>query len=171
MINVPNAIVPLGIAFSTDGAGIYAPSHGPPGISSKQVAEWSPVNDSLKAQIPISGHSDLADVLGSELALAPSIDPSSGDPVVFVPVSTQSNNGNDIGVQMVDTKTNMVTKTLAAGLNTSDNVSLCGAVATPNGKYVYVNYDDITTGAGYILVFDVVQGTATRAQHDRRSGE
>ena|ERR1035441_1214933 len=161
MINVPNAIVPSGIAFSTDGAGIYAPSNGPRGVNSKQVAEWSPLDDSLKAQVPISGVQRLIGTIG-ELALAPSVDPSSGDPVVFVPVSTYSGSFIDIGVQMVDTRTNTVTKTLAAGLN-ADFAYATGVVATPDGKYVYVNgyYESGQSYIYPIIVFDVVHGTAT----------
>jgi hypothetical protein len=162
MINVPNTIVPYGIAFSTDGAGIYAPSYGPRGLTSRQqVAEWSPLSDSLEAQIPLSGALNIAQQI-SELALAPSIDPSSGDPVVFVPISTYSSGSYDIGVQMVDTRTNTVTRTLAAGLNASSAYPF-GAVATPDGKYVYVNaeYDQSGGFIDVIIVFDVVHGTAT----------
>jgi hypothetical protein len=130
-------------------------------VNSKQVAEWSPLDDSLKAQVPISGVQRLIWAIG-ELALAPSIDPSSGDPVVFVPVSTYSGSFIDIGVQMVDTRTNTVTKTLAAGLN-ADLAYATGLVATPDGKYVYVNgYYQSGQNDGYlIIVFDVVHGTAT----------
>jgi len=156
MINVPNTIVPWGIAFSTDGAGIYGISHGSRGVDSKQVAEWSPLDDSLKAQIPLAGFLNISEQIG-ELALAPSIDPSSGDPVVFVPVNANSNGHWDLNVQMVDTKTNTVTKTLVAGLN--QYVFVYGAVATPDGKYVYVNA--ATSRSYLIVVFDVLQGTAT----------
>jgi len=158
MINVPNTLVPTGIAFSTDGAGIYAPSNGPRGVTSGQVAEWSPLDDSLKAQIPLSGISRVGAVAG-ELALSPSIDPRSGDPVVFVPVT--SNGFQDVGVEVVDTKSNTVTNTLAAGLN-ADFAYAFGGVATPDGKYVYVNaYYQSGQNYGYlIIVFDVLHGTA-----------
>jgi len=156
MINVPNAIVPNGIAFSTDGAGIYAPSNGLRGVFSTQVAEWSPLDDSLKDQIPLLGVQIVSSYL-SELVIAPSIDPGSGDPVVFVPVRTLSSGKWDIGVQMVDTKTNTVTKILAAGLN-GQFVTLYGGVATPDGKYVFINAE---SSQGLIIVFDVLHGTAT----------
>lgn len=161
MINVPNSIVPYGLAFSTDGAGIYGPSYGPRGVNSKQVAEWSPLDDSLKAQIPLSGVQNIAQSIG-DLTLSPSIDPSSGDPVVFVPVTTYGGSGDwDIGVQMVDTKSNTVTKVLAAGLG-SDYAYQYGGVATPDGKYVYVaaEYYPAQTSES-IIVFDVLNGTIT----------
>jgi IPT/TIG domain len=162
MINVPNAIVPSGIAFSTDGAGIYAPSNGPRGVNSKQVAEWSPLDDSLKAQVPISGVQRLIAAFG-EMGLAPSLDPNSGDPVIFVPVSTISSGNWDVGVQMVDTKTNTVTKTLEAGLNVRGYAYANGLVATPDGKYVYVDANIYQSGNNLylILVFDVLHGTVT----------
>ncbi len=161
MINVPNSIVPYGIAFSTDGAGIYGPSYGPRGVNSKQVAEWNPLDDSLKAQIPLSGVQSLAQSIG-DLTLSSSIDPGSGDPVVFVPTATYGGPGDwDIGVQMVDTKSNTVTKVLAAGLG-SDYAYQYGGVATPDGKYVYVaaQYYPAQTSDS-IIVFDVLNGTIT----------
>ena len=162
MINVPNTIVPYGIAFSTDGAGIYGSSPGPRGINSEQLAEWNPLDDSLKAQIPLSGAQYIAQQVG-ELALVPSVDPSSGNPVVFVPISTYSSGSYDIGVLMVDTRTNTVTRTLAAGLSAGYAYPF-GAVATHDGKYVYVNAQYYQSGQGYIypiIVFDVLHGTAT----------
>jgi DNA-binding beta-propeller fold protein YncE len=57
---------------------------------------------------------------------------------------------------------NSVIRTLNAGLNSSDPLAPWSGTATPDGKYVYVSYEDTFNGDNSLAIFDVVNGgTAT----------
>jgi hypothetical protein len=71
----------------------------------------------------------------------------------------------DIAVSMVDTNPasptfNTVIETLNAGLSGSDYYSAEAGTATPDGKFVYVYYTDLSIPLNYdfIAIFDVVHG-------------
>lgn len=70
-------------------------------------------------------------------------------------------NNSDLQLNMIDTNTasgtfNTIIQTINAGLQTQacDVVSFA---ATPDGKYVYMNYDDCS-GTGMLAIFDIVHG-------------
>jgi len=91
---------------------------------------------------------------------------------MFVPIYQDSN--LYVALSMVDTDPssptfNQVVDTLTSGIQ---GFGLGGAVATPDGKYVYVNafdrYADPTQS--YIHVFDIVHGTVTTHTADSLGG-
>ena len=65
---------------------------------------------------------------------------------------------------MVDTNPssptfNTIIKTISAGLGLqNDSLQLNNFAATPDGKYVYVNYYDNNAGLGMLAIFDIVNG-------------
>jgi hypothetical protein len=90
-------------------------------------------------------------------SLVAAVNPATGKSVVYEWTGHQ-----DITVTMVDTDPssptfNTVIRTLAGNLGSDFYVPYSGA-ATPDGKYVYVNVFDSSTGVYTIDVFDVVHG-------------
>lgn len=171
MINVPNAVVPAGITFNADGAEIYGAAAGKRGfVGSPRAVSWSTADDTVTAQVPFTGGFGAGN-LGSA-AIAASVNPANGNAVVFVPITTRVSNLNDVALEMVDTNSssgnfNTVLQTISLGLGLANNqgLQIYSAAATPNGKYVYVNfiYND-GMGVNYfykVAIFDVVHGVAT----------
>jgi hypothetical protein len=164
MVNVPNhTAVPYGIAFNLDGLGVYGNGKGDPGLFVPlQLTEWNAATGLVEAQVPII-QGTYGGFPGLEISLAASRNPNTGGPAMFVPIYQDSN--LYVALSMVDTNSssptfNQVIQTLTSGIR---SFGLGGAVATPDGKYVYVNgydnYDD--QFASYIHVFDIAHGTVT----------
>ncbi len=157
MVNVP--LAPPGIAsltFNAGGADLYAASRGPryhPSLA--EVVALNLGTDSL-TPITVQGLRP-----GLYQALAPAINPATGGSVVYEWSYVYS--PYDITVNMVDTNPssltfNTVISTLYAGLNASRPVISYAGTATPDGKFVYVNYSDFSTNQLSIAIFDVVHG-------------
>ena len=169
MIDVPNTVLPYGITFNGDGKEIYSAGLGTRGlVTPAEAAAWSPSDGTLRAEIPFSARSSISVI--DELVLAASVNPLTGKPVVFVPVKTRSGNTFDLTLEVVDTDAssptfNQVILTISAGLglNASAQLTTYGGTATPDGKYVYVNYYYLQSGSwvNFIGIFDVVHGTVT----------
>jgi hypothetical protein len=166
MIDVPNTVLPNGITFNRDGKEIYSAGLGTRGLATPaEAAAWSPSDGMLQAETPFSAGSSIS-VGVLELTLAASVNPFTGKPVVFVPLRTRSGSTYDVTVEMIDTDAsspafNQVILTISAGLGL--NASAHGGTATPDGKYVYVNYYYFQSGIelDFIGIFDVVHGTVT----------
>ncbi len=168
MIDVPSPVVPHGITFNGDGAEIYADSIGRRGlITTPEAVAWSPLDGTVEAEIlfPVPPAQSISTTL-SPSTIAASVNPATGNAVVFVPVVTYSSGVRDIDLEMVDTNAasptfNTVIATIQAGLPKGYR-TMYGGAATPDGKYFYAFYYDIQTGQFKITVFDVVhQTTAT----------
>ncbi len=90
-------------------------------------------------------------------SMAASVNPATGRSVEYEWAGYQ-----DITVSMIDTDPSSPTfdtviKTLPGNLGTDEYISSSGA-ATPDGKYVYVNVEDLNTGTYTVDIFDVVHG-------------
>jgi WD40 repeat protein len=162
MINVPTSLVPFSVGFNTDGAEIYSLSPGIRGLSSSNqlLLDYNPATDVVQAQVPL-GFPAFSEVILASMT-ASSVNPATGTPVVYVPVVTGY--PSDLAVEMVDTKSgsstfNQIINTTYAGLNAS--LMLGGVAATPDGKYVYVNYVDASSATYAYAVFDVVHNSVT----------
>lgn len=160
MIDVPTSLVPYSVGFNTDGAEIYSLSPGIRGLStSNQLLDYNPATDVLQAQVPLGFPFGNGITLAS--MTASSVNPATGTPVVYVPVVTRI--PGDLAVEMVDTKSgsstfNQIINATYAGLNTQ--IQLGGVAATPDGKYVYVNFVDYFTTYEY-AIFDIVGNSVT----------
>ena len=117
----------------------------------------------MEAQAPLTG-SIYGGNPGLEINLTASKNPSTGGPALFVPLRQDYNGGIAVTLSVVDTDPSSPTLNQLIGTLTSgiDSLGLGGAVATPDGKYVYVNaYDPVWEWLCYIHVFDIVHGTVT----------
>ena len=171
MIHAPNSVRPLGFAYNTDGKAIYSAGNGTRGLNTPvEVAAWNPNDGSLEAEVPFASNSSLFYL--SPIQIAATVNPVTGTPAVFVPIRTTNNGVWDITLEEVDTTANsptfnQVINTIPVGLNLPRNTGLTvtGGAATPDGKYVFVNYfyNDPQSGKqlGFIAVFDVKLGTVT----------
>lgn len=170
MIDVPNTVLPYAITFNRDGKEIYSAGLGTRGLATPpEAAAWSPSDGMLQAETPFSTGSSIAAITGPMLTA--SVNPLTGKPVVFVPVRTRPvNNMNDVTVEVVDTDAssptfNHVILEIPAGLGLKNSAQLTAYVgtATPDGKYVYVNYVYVQSGIelDFVGIFDVVHGTVT----------
>ena len=150
MVNVAmNPPAGISLAFNTSGANLYAGSNnmGP------QVLALNLTTDSIT---PVGLPGPYGPVYQ---ALVASINPGTGGSVVYAWTSVSS----DIAVSMVDTNPasptfNTVLKNLYAGIGGSDIYIPWSGTSTPNGRFVYVEYEDVFTGQYYIAIFDVVNG-------------
>ena len=148
--------VNYGLLYNADGAELY--SGGFPSFWHRTPSEVLAVNlanDSIEAAIQTSG------AFGSGATMSLSVNPANGNPAIYLPARGSS--GKDLVVLMIDTnpssKTfNTVIKTLNAGLGKSPIIN--SAAATPDGKYVYVNFYYLASGSEIddIAIFDVVNG-------------
>lgn len=171
MIDVPNTVLPYAITFNRDGKEIYSAGVGTRGLAKPaEAAAWSPSDGTLQAETPFPAGSTIN--LITENILAARLNPLTGKPIVFVPVRTHSGSTYDINLEIVDTDSssptfNQVIRTISAGLGAQyPLVPNCwGGTATPDGRYVYVNYNMIDYAQGlqsnFIGVFDVLHGTVT----------
>jgi hypothetical protein len=163
MIHVPTRLVSYSMGFNVDGAEIYCLSPGVRGlISSPQLLDYNPVTGIVQDQVSL-GVPFVYEYLSQSKA-APSVNPATGKPAVYVPITT-SNSGTpgDLAVEMIDTQSgsptfNQVINTTYAGLNTI--VFVYGMVPTPDGKYVYANYLD-NYSQFKLAVFDIVHNSVT----------
>ncbi len=161
MIDVPTSLVPFSVVFNRDGAEIYSVSSGIRGLKpSNQLLDYNPATEVLQAQVPLGSSLNNGAIVLAPLT-APSVNPATDTPVVYVPVVT--GNPGDLAVEMVDTWSgsstfNQIINTTYAGLNSL--IYLGGAGATPDGKYVYVNFLDIYTTYKY-AIFDIVGNSVT----------
>ena len=157
---------PNGINFNADGAEMYGPSAGPRGsVNTPQAVAWNPADDSVEAQVPLTGALNVSSGIGPS-EIAASVNPATGNAAEFVPVVTFASGEYDVALEMVDTDAssptfNTVISTVAAGLNSSESLQVWACAATPDGKYFYVNYSTISGSLFAFAVFDVVHGSAT----------
>lgn len=160
MVNIPSSLVPYSVVYNNDGAEIYSLSSGVRGLSiSNELLDYNPATEVLQAQVPLGLR--FASILVAPVT-ASSVNPATGTPVIYQPAVT-TGNPDDLAVEMVDTWSgsstfNQVINTTYAGLSGLINVG--GAAATPDGKYVYVNFLDVETTYKY-AIFDIVNNSVT----------
>src|SRR5208283_4498458 len=125
MIHAPNAWVPNGITFNGDGAEIYGASTLQRGfVNTPAAVAWNPANDVVEAAVLFPGARTVANFCCSGSVISASLNPVTGNAVVFVPVRTRSAGKFDVAVEMVDTDSssptfNQVIQTIPVGLNSS----------------------------------------------------
>ena len=160
MVNVPLAppAYLYSLTFNQAGTDLYAPSRGyryyP---SSSLVLGIHLANDSVT---PITMPQSLRPF--GYTALVSSTNPATGGSVIYewAPVSPGA---RDIVVNMIDSNPssptfNRVLNTYFGGINgQAPQIPYAGA-ATPDGKYVYVDYYDDGSGQYAIAIFDIVHG-------------
>ncbi len=134
-----------GLAFNASGADVYSVSGGLSAVA---------LNLATDGVTSIALHTNKQ---GLYQALARSVNPSTGRSVV-----DEWSGVGDISVNMIDADPssptfNTVIRTLNAGLPSGSYLPLAGA-ATPNGKFVYVGYQDTSGSQFAIAIFDVVHG-------------
>ena len=172
MIHVPNAWVAFGITFNGDGAEIYGASTLQRGfVNTPAAVAWNPANDSVEAAVLFPGARTVANFCCSASVISASVNPATGNAVVFVPVRYRSNGKFDVALEMADTDSssptfNQVIQTIPVGLNSSSAPGVYAGAATPDGRYVYVDYLNSDTGQYSIAIFDVVHGTVTTVSPD-----
>jgi hypothetical protein len=168
MVDVPNMVLPYGITFNRDGKEIYSAGLGTRGLATPpEAAVWNPSDGTLQAETLFPAGSSIGGIT-AEIILAASVNPLTGKPVVFVPIRTRSGNAYDVTLEEVDTDAlsptfNQVIRTISAGFGLNARLFVYGGTATPDGKYVYVNYYYLQSGSFvyFIGIFDVVHGTVT----------
>ncbi len=163
MNHVPTRLVSYSMGFNEDGAEIYCLSPGTRGlISSPKLLDYDPVRGIVQDQVSL-GVPFVYEYLSQSKA-APSVNPATGKPVFYVPVTTNNNvTPSDLGVEMIDTQSgsptfNQVINTIYAGLNSL--LDVYGVVPTHDGKYVYVIYSENFFQFN-LSVFDIVHNSVT----------
>jgi hypothetical protein len=129
-----------GITFNADGQTIYGLYFG----SQEQVIAWDSTTLSVVAQIT------LFNVFGQATgpsALAASVNPQTGRPVIVVPVRTFiiHPRAYDVALEVIDSDSssntyNTVLGTIPTGQNFTDNAFAYGCALTPDGHYAYLSY-------------------------------
>jgi hypothetical protein len=156
----PGDPVFYGITFNADGAELYGFSFGPPYWPEfSELIDWKLSDQSLQASVTVANS-----VSTTNQGLTSSINPASGRPVIYSTTSTFTGQITDLQLVMVDTDPssqtyNSVVQTFDAGINAqNDSFSVFSFGATPDGKYVYVNYLDGNAAAGMLAIFDIANG-------------
>ncbi|MGC2109062.1 MAG: WD40 repeat domain-containing protein [Candidatus Korobacteraceae bacterium] len=156
MVNV--AITPPGstfsLAFNAGGTDLYIASNGFLYAPRTPTVVGLHLANDMETAVTAQGNR-----IFGYLSLAASVNPATGGSVVYEWTGYQ-----DIAVNMVDTNPssptfNTVINTLYAGLSGDIYLPYNGA-ATPDGKFVYVDFYDEYTGEFAIAIFDVVHGGA-----------
>lgn len=147
----------LGLTFNFEGAEIYTASNG------FRYANNTPEVLSLKLSTDSVTPVNLPGVrFRGYTGITSSRNPFTGNPAVVY--GWNSTNGqSDVQVNMVDANPasptfNSVIGTYYAGLTAGDIYIPYSGTATPDGKWVYVNYLDWSTGQYGIAIFDIVNG-------------
>jgi hypothetical protein len=154
MVNVPmTPAAATSLTFNASGADLYAGSVGPVTNNMPEVLALNLTTDSI-TPVGLAGFN-----IAAYKALVASTNPVTGGSVVYAWTDVSG----DIAVSMVDTNPasptfNTVINTFYAGIGGSDFYYPFSGTATPNGKFVYVEYEDLFTGQFYIAIFDVVNG-------------
>jgi hypothetical protein len=147
----------LGLTFNFEGAEIYSASNG------FRYASGTPKVLSLKLSTDSVTPIDLPGFpFRGDTGIASSRNPFTGNPAVVYGWNSASGQA-DVQVNMVDANPasptfNSVIGTYYAGLTAGDIYILHSGTATPDGKWVYVNYLDNSTGQHGIAIFDIVNG-------------
>ena len=147
------------LAFNRDGAELYAATDGfKYAIVGPEAVAVSLATDSVEAVISIPGL-----YLPQSTMVAAGVNPVTLKPVVYE-WSTATNDGWKVALSMIDTDPtsptfNTVLQTLYAG--SPEILGIYSGAATPDGKYVYVNYLDGSSYQSELAIFDVVHGTAS----------
>jgi hypothetical protein len=145
------------LAFNRDGAELYTVTTGfRYNLAFPEAVAVSLATDSVEAVISTPGR-----YLPQSTAVAASVNPVTLKPVVY---EWGTGSDNSVFLNMIDTDPasptfNTVLQTLYAG-SSSISGTYSGA-ATPDGKYVYVDYYDTYTNSCNLAIFDVVHGTAS----------
>ena len=153
MVNVGlNPPAAISLAFNAGGTDVYLASYGY--RYAPRGARLLDLNVATHAETPISAAGQR--IFGYK-SMDASVNPATGKSVMYEWAGFQ-----DITVSMVDADPssptfNMVIETLAGNLGSDVYIPFSGA-ATPNGKYVYVNVADESTGVSTIDIFDAVHG-------------
>jgi DNA-binding beta-propeller fold protein YncE len=128
------------LAFNVDGRELY-------------LANYSIYNGNLVLPIDLSNNQAAAPIpfgkvtfTSTQQALVSALDPTTGKPVVYVPVGACS---GDLWINVIDSDPmsqsfNTVIKSYAAGLDPNLCYTPYAMQITPDGKYAYVWYDDTT---------------------------
>ncbi len=154
------------VLFNADGAELYGFSYGPvySGSSSPEALDWKLADDSFQATVPVpNGTNSFGSLNTLQLAVNP-LPP--GGSIIYAPGIISYQNGNsDVQLNMIDTnpasKTfNTIINVINAGLSNQPNdyFDIYPYAATPDGKYVYMNYNDYNSGLGMLAIFDIVNG-------------
>ena len=156
----PSDPVFYGITFNADGAELYGFSFGPPYWPEfSELIDWKLFDQSLQGTLTVANS-----ISSTNQGLISSINPASGRPVIYSTTSTFTGQITDLQLVMVDSDPssqtyNSVVQTFNAGINAqNDSFSVFSFGATPDGKYVYVNYLDGNSAAGMLAIFDIVNG-------------
>ena len=151
MVRVPlNLAGRGGVTFNLQGTDLYT-AHNPARAVALDLSTLA------ETDIAVSGSR-----VGSYTSVAPSVNPATGGSIVYE-WTEQYSGTYDLVVNMIDSNPasptfNTVIEILNAGLNSSDFPFPYAGTATPDGKYVYVDYLDADTGQYAIAIFDVVNG-------------
>ena len=147
----------LGLTFNFEGAELYAASNGY--RYANNTPEVLSLNLSTDSVTPVN-------LPGNRFAgytgITSSRNPFTGNPAVVYGWN-RALGAADVQVNMVDANPasptfNTVIGTYYAGLPGGDLYASYAGTATPDGKYVYVNYTDVSTGQYGIAIFDIVNG-------------
>ena len=165
MVNLQSAPpLYLQVLFNADGAELYGFSYGPfYSQDTPEALQWKIADGSFQATVAIPNGTN-AYGLYETLQLA--VNPAGGGPIIYAPGEITYGNGNsDLQLNMIDTNPankstfNTIIKTIDAGLNLQyDYFDVYSYAATPDGRYVYMNYYDENSGLGMLAIFDIVNG-------------
>ena len=140
------------VVFNADGAELYGFSYGPAYWQNlSEALEWKADGSQATIQVPNGSPS-------STNGIQVAVNPFTQGPVVYVP-GYSDQFGTDLRLNMIDTNPasgtfNTIIKTINAGVQYPCTVY--SFATTPDGKYVYLNYDDCTQGL--LAIFDIVNG-------------
>jgi len=161
-------LLPRAVAFNTDGATINGETNGQWGQTlTPMFIGWNPKDFSLTNGVAYPSTSRFVTQV-TPSALAASVNPATGNSVIFYPMMWVTNGKRDLVVEMYDSDSqsntyNTVVGHFAAGLNSNRAVNAYACAATPDGTYVYVNFSYFSgTATVYaIAIVDVVHGSVT----------
>ncbi len=153
----PPAVKSFG--FNRDGAELYAATNGLKyNLGGPAAAAINPATGAVDAVVPTG-----TNLLPQFTSVAASINPVTQKPVVYEWTRSTSS-GSTVALSEIDSDPtsltyNTVLQTLNAG--TPSTLGVYSGAATPDGKYVYVDYFDQIAFAYKLAIFDIVNGTTS----------
>lgn len=154
-----NGLIPSGLAFNAaDGNELYVTTPGPVYSIQRKALQINIAADSVDASIPFTGN------LAQYVPIARSVNPATGDPVMFVPRTFSTNNIWNLELEMIDANPqsptyNKVVVSIGAPLGYNAAPNLTAVAPTPDGKYVYVFFGSQSPQngtLGHLAQFDIV---------------